>query len=328
MGESDESGISDESQRVPGGGSREPKHGVSDIPNSPPPTTGALGKQLRGDLPCVVCQYNLKGISIRDVCPECGTAVRATILAMVDPLAKELRPIQRPRLVAAGLITWGVCSFAAILLSWFPYVPGLAGSDWRLLVVAAGMMSAIGAFSFVRPHADIPASAKFAALLSVLLYVPALALVWEIAGPRWIVRPLAYPPESIEPSSARIYLRLALSGVLAGMLFLLRPNARLLVARSLALRTGRVDRQTIRAVALTLFAVALGDILLLISSRFLGVVADTIHMAGIILVIAGSALVTLGALGIMIDSLRIARSILVPTPSLAKLIHGPDHPEG
>src|SRR5436190_23878239 len=67
-------------------------------------TGSALGRQLRGDLPCVACGYNLKGLSIRSVCPECGTPVRATILSVVDPHAAELTPIRLPALVALGLL--------------------------------------------------------------------------------------------------------------------------------------------------------------------------------------------------------------------------------
>ena len=61
---------------------------------------------LEADVHCARCGYNLRGISIRSVCPECGAAVRATILAVVDPHASELQPIRHPWPVAAGLVLW------------------------------------------------------------------------------------------------------------------------------------------------------------------------------------------------------------------------------
>ncbi|MBL8760751.1 MAG: hypothetical protein JNL50_05545, partial [Phycisphaerae bacterium] len=52
-----------------------------------------LARELTGDLRCAKCAYNLKGLSVRSVCPECGLAISATLLAKVDPHAAELRPI-------------------------------------------------------------------------------------------------------------------------------------------------------------------------------------------------------------------------------------------
>lgn len=283
----------------------------------------SLGKQLRGDLPCFACRYNLKGVSIRGVCPECGTAVRATILAMVDPLAKELRPIRRPRLVAMALCGWGLFSFIAALVTWLPYVPGLGEIDWRAVLLIAGVLSGVGAMSFVRPHDRILRGHSILAALGVMMYVPMLYFAAELAGPRWVFAGLRYPPAGHEPVTNRLYLRLLFGASLIGALLMLRPNARLLVARSLALRTGRVDRQTIMAMAVAVGAAALGDLLMLLSTRFLGVTHDTIHMAGVVLVVAGSVLLTIGTIGLMIDSFRIARSIALPTPSLAAIIHGP-----
>src|SRR5690606_27754218 len=61
-----------------------------------------IARQLKGDLLCIGCGYNLRGLSIREMCPECGIPVRATILGVIDPMADELAPIPRPRLVATG----------------------------------------------------------------------------------------------------------------------------------------------------------------------------------------------------------------------------------
>ncbi|MGE3109093.1 MAG: hypothetical protein AB7G11_09725 [Phycisphaerales bacterium] len=294
--------------------------------DSPAPPSTTLGRQLFGDLPCFVCKYNLKGVSIRSACPECGTAVRATILAMVDPLARELRPIHRPGLVAAALAAWGFFAFVAACISWLAYVPGLAGLDWRIPLLVAGGLSGVGALCFVRPHDAIPARGTVFAALGVLAYVPLLYLAGQLAGPRWIFSEMHYPPASIEPDSNRLVLRLVFDATLGAMLALLRPNARLLVARSLAMRTGRVDRQTIRAMILTVGVTAIGDALQLLAPHFLGVVGDTIEMIGVVLVVAGSLLLTIGALGLMVDSIRIARTIVAGTPDLAAIIHGPRAP--
>jgi hypothetical protein len=101
---------------------------------------------------------------------------------------------------------------------------------------------------------------------------------------------------------------------------LLRPNARLLVARSLALRTGRVDRQTILAIVAAAIIAGIGEVLLGVAARRVGVPADTARLAGEILVPAGWALVTLGMVGSFIDAVRISRAILMPAPTLHDVI--------
>ena len=71
---------------------------------SPRAWASVLASELTGDLPCVRCGYNLRGLSIREHCPECDAPVRATILALVDPRASELKPLRRPRLTGWGLV--------------------------------------------------------------------------------------------------------------------------------------------------------------------------------------------------------------------------------
>src|SRR4051812_32816459 len=131
-----------------------------------------LARELTGDLPCVRCGYNLKSMSIRGVCPECGAPVRATILAKVDPYAEVLRPLSSPRLTVVGLLlcTFGV--LAAGALTW-----GLRAADatdvWAaghapVRVVQAGtgclLAAALGALLIARPHAGLPLKNELSAL--------------------------------------------------------------------------------------------------------------------------------------------------------------------
>src|SRR5581483_4291904 len=94
-------------------------------PSAAPPVPVVLGRELGGDLHCVVCSYNLRGLSIRAICPECGTAVRATILSVVDPHASILRPITFPRLTAAGVILWAAGAVAVAMMAWLPQAADL-----------------------------------------------------------------------------------------------------------------------------------------------------------------------------------------------------------
>src|SRR6185295_10238912 len=96
-----------------------PENGSAALNGDPIPRVGPrLALELTGDLPCVRCKYNLRGLTVKGMCPECGTSVRTTILAKIDPLAKELRPLHFPRLTSLGLIVWAWSALAAALCNW------------------------------------------------------------------------------------------------------------------------------------------------------------------------------------------------------------------
>jgi hypothetical protein len=313
---------------------------------------------LGGDLPCVVCGYNLRGLSIRAHCPECGTAVRATILAVVDPLARELQPVRSRWLVAGGLLLWAGAGLIAALLAWAPHLadaaaalglytpmPGGLGGVGRArsmsvtnAMTAMIALSALGALALVSPHRGLPRRNVISALVALALYVPAAYLVFRLGGltDQRLVSPLLDAGGlSRERSCVRLLLGVCLVGIVLG----LRPNARVLVARSLALRTGRVDRQTLMAIALAACVAAAGDLIHLLLARSAppagvpgGVASagspthEIAFLAGTALVAMGSALITGGFAGSLADCLRIARSVLSPGPSLAHVI-GPGSPQ-
>lgn len=283
---------------------------------------GPLERQLGGDLPCVVCRYNLRGLSIRSVCPECGTAVRATILALVDPHASELEPIAMPRRTAGGLVLWIAGALLATCLAWLPAPDAGLYQVWHVSILVSVLVSAIGALSLVKPHAGTSKVGTTLAASAVLLYAPLAWLVWKVTSWEHTGGSSAMVPfqQLGDTGRASTALRLALCGLVAAVSVLLRPNARLLVARSLALRTGRVDRQTILAIVAAAVIAALGEGLLGITRGVQGPGADAGRLIGEILLPAGWGLITLGLLGSLVDAVRIGRSIVMPAPTLGEVI--------
>lgn len=298
-----------------------------------------LGRELGGDLPCVVCGYNLRGLSIRGVCPECGAGVRATILAVVDPHAAVLRPISHPRLIAGGLVLWAVAGLVAALICWAPQVARLGtwiGARWTvpdltLALQAAVAASGLGALAFVRPHRGISLLNGIAAACAVLLYVP---LGWALG--------FVYRSDWSIDGEGVVRVVVAM-GSAAGVFLLLRPNARLLVARCLLLRSGRVDRQTLLGMAAAAVVVAVGHGVLRLSGLQSGGRAggsggtggaggwgsgDAVLMVlGLVFLFLGAALLTLGLIGSVFDSVRIARAILRPRRTLRQVLRSGVGPE-
>lgn len=286
---------------------------------------------LTGDLPCARCRYNLRGLSILAVCPECGTPVRGTILATVDPHARELMPIHAPWLTAAGLILWASCSLGAGLAVLTMRVDELiAAIGWTagphdfqtfrsvpaLLVCLAGL----GALCFVRPHGRISWLNSAAALLGVVAHYPLAYLLWQMMSVIDVYAPT--PFTSVDPkwSQARSIARLGCAACMAIVILAVRPNGRLLVSRSILMRTGRVDRQTLLVILAAAGLAALGDVLRLGGPTIQNDATELMQGLGAILIAVGSLLMLLGLVGVFIDALRLRYAITTRPLSLESVL--------
>jgi hypothetical protein len=287
-----------------------------------------VARRLKGDLPCIACGYNLKQLSVLDVCPECGTPVRATVLSVVDPYASVLQPVRFPWLVASGLVVWSAAALAAALITWVlravDVVAVLSESQIRLAPLAllgaictagSGMASAV----LVRPHAKVPAWQSVLAACGVLTSLGAAWMYWRIQG---VHDPVHVRPflESVTAQPARAWLRIETNGLLIVSLLLLRPAARMLAARSLVLRMGRVDRQTMLAMATALAVATVGDFCRLGALVSAEPFVTALNTLGLVLIAIGSMLFTVGLFGVLTDCIRIARVIVRPPASLSDVV--------
>jgi len=266
---------------------------------------------------------------VRGLCPECGTPVRATILARVDPMARELQPIYTPRLTAGCMVLWAVAALGAAISAWVPRVietinrlgATIEPPEWpgRAVVVCV-VLSGLGALALVRPHGRIPASNRWTALAACVLYVPLALVLAHIYGQFDASNPRPYlGPGGVSPS--RAMWRLGADCLMVAIIIGLRPSARTLAARSFVLRTGRVDRQTMYAMAAAVGLCAIGDLLALLVGYSSGprqgpdaALADLLRMGATLCVGVGSLLVTLGLGSVVIDVAR-----LVPVVASAPL---------
>ena len=286
----------------------------------------AIARELTGDLPCAWCGYNLKGLSVRGKCPECGAAVRATILARVDPYAEVLLPITRPRLTAVGVLLWAWGSLAAAVMVWSMRIVDGAAVLWsqplqmRWLGIAGTAclgLATIGSLVLVKPHGRIGLGNRLAACAGVAAM--AGATIWY-RGIHVVFDPMHLKPYFMADGmlADRVYMRLVMGALLVVALFSLRPNARLLAARSLLLRMGKVDRQTMRAMALAVVAAMTGDVMLMLGDRL----PDVATSLAVFLIAAGSMLFTVGLIGVVVDTMRIVPVLLRGPVSIGSVLGG------
>lgn len=261
------------------------------------------------------------------MCPECGTAIRATILYKVDPKAEEFMPLPRPVLLAWSLALWSFGGLIAAGACWSLRVADLIAAMSPLTLqltlapfIAAGAvaLSGLGTLALVRPTAGTPLKHSLAAAASALAYVPLGWSMWRLL----VVHDALHAPPYFEtdPSAARSILRLIAGASLIVIIMGLRPVARELVKRSMVMRTGRVDRQTMYVMAATVAVAMAGDACRLFASTDPDGDLAPLALLGTVVIAVASGMFTLGLIGAAIDCWRIRRAILIPSPSLKQVL--------
>ncbi|MCL4219797.1 MAG: hypothetical protein KJZ65_00370 [Phycisphaerales bacterium] len=293
---------------------------ASQVEPSAETDSAAVARELTGDLPCARCGYNQRGLSILGACPECGLPVKATILALVDPHADELKQITHPRLVQAGLLLWTASAFAACAAIWVVRGAQIASDVLAVpldpapapaLSLVFMALSGLGAIVLIRPHRDLRPRHSVPPLLGVLCYLPLIVASWLIlyhvdpAHPSVYGNPTSVPPE-------RTALRLLTGLSIIGASLLLRPNAVRLAQRSVLMRTGRVDRQPMSALAAAAGVAMAGDLIHFFMPYASTGLSDLIYILAAALIAVGSFLLTVGIFSLTMDAWRIRRLIAAP----------------
>ncbi|MBS0191602.1 MAG: hypothetical protein U0573_11100 [Phycisphaerales bacterium] len=253
-------------------------------------------------------------------------SIRGTILAKIDPHASELQPIGHPRIVALGLLLWPLAALVAAVGLWWLRVAELAGRNagtWPPdLVVIATLLSGLGACVLIRPHAQIPIDGTVRAVVGVLLYLP-LTLAFYVVLNRIDAGATPTPFSTggslnLERSGMRLLCDLLLMLIIG----CLRPNARIFVHRSMLLRSGKVDRQTMLAMVGALAIIATGDLVHIAGAQLGGGSEQIAQVIGTVFVAVGSMFLTLGLIGTLVDCARIVPAVLSPPISLESIADG------
>lgn len=292
-----------------------------------PRSDAVLARQLTGQLYCLSCGYNLDGLSIRSECPECGVPVRATILGIVDPHADELTPLSFPRVTAIGLNLWSMGAMTAVVMVWMmrgtEVLRDLGISTWIPGVFAwiglAGLIgSMFGAMTMIRPHTAITRAEAIRSSLGVSAYI-ALIFVYEAI---YLGHDVVSPSPLFAPGGdaiGRSVLRIAIFVLVACIVLGLRPAAVGLAVRSVIVRTGRVDRQSMLAVLASLGIATVGD-LISITAQFMPIsVHDILEIISIVIISLGSVLFTVGMINICVDTIRLYPVLVRPGVGLSDI---------
>ena len=306
---------------------RDDKVGHIDHTKAPSDGEAMLARQLTGELYCIGCGYNLHGLSIRSNCSECGIPVRATILGIVDPHAEELVPLIAPRLIAIGLNAWSMGALLALAMVWLMRGAEMArdaiGANWiptlaPFVGIGGLVVSMLGGAMMIRPHRGVLRLEAIRSAFGVSLFVPLIFVYGSV-----YMRIDALSPSPVfEPGSSafeRSILRVLMLVLVAGIIWGLRPQAVGLAIRSIVVRTGRVDRQSLYAVLASLAIAAIGDVIHIINHFFTMSIDDMLSIVALVVVSLGSVLFSVGMVNICIDTIRLYPVLVRPGVGLSDI---------
>lgn len=286
-----------------------------------------IARQLTGELYCIGCGYNLRGLSIRSKCSECGIPVRATILGIVDPHADELVPLSTPRMTAVGLNAWSMGAMIAVVMIWVLRVAEVSRdvfhSTWTpdlapWVGIAGLILSMIGGATMIRPHPGVCRVEAIRSAFGVSMYGPLIFVFIAI----YLGHDANAPSPLLEPGVSalgRSMLRVMMFVLVAGIIWGLRPQAVGLAIRSVIVRTGRVDRQSLLAVLASLGIAAIGDLIYIVGTFISFGVDDVLSIVAVVVVSLGSVLFTVGMINICIDTVRLFPVLVRPGVGLSDI---------
>jgi hypothetical protein len=261
---------------------------------------------------------------VRGRCPECGTSVAATLLLTVDPQAAELQPIRRPWLTAIGVGLWALGAVAAVvLIMWLracEAFPAVTPPGWLVTAIVASVVcSGIGGLALVMPYHLTPRRDRVAALLASLLTFVLAAVSWMIlvkidgVGARPYLGGVASSPE-------RWVYKLAVTGLLAAIVLGYRPTFHVLLARSHLIRSGRLERQTFRAVLASIGVMAIGDVTQIGAAMLQTTAGEMLSLFAMCIAVVGFLLFSAGILGMSRDVRQLLPVIVSPPLGIADVV--------
>jgi len=214
----------------------------------------------------------------------------------------------------------------AILVVWLlrgaDVAQDMLGSTWTpeylTWIGMAGLgLSMLGGATLIRAHRGVTRSEAIRSAIGVSLYAPLIYIYSTIYQDHDLfhVTPMLDPNG---PDFERSVLHVLLFVLIAGIIWLLRKQAVGLAIRSVVVRTGRVDRQSLLTVLASLGLAAAGELINIIA-EFSSGLDDVLSIVAVVIISLGSVLFTAGMINICIDTVRLYPVLVRPGVGLSDI---------
>ena len=281
------------------------------------PGEADLAYELSGRLPCASCSYDLAGLSVLGRCPECGTLVRETLLVLMDPFGESVPKVRAPRRVAVAIVGCSASAFISVLCLVIHRVAALVcetvGMGCGLGVLAqlgvGGLaMTAICSVGLIIPMRATALRASIAASLGVICLAGVVVSAWYTLLVRDPQRALPYFTLEM-PDVVRVGEHAVTHAFAVAAVVLLRPNARAVSSTAWRVRENHDNRQRLVTVAASLAAVLVGDVMIVMAAMLDSTAGIAVGLCGELLVFASSCILAIALLGVLTDSISIAKTL-------------------
>jgi hypothetical protein len=128
---------------------------------------------VQASLACVRCRHSLRGLAALGRCPECGTAVAASLAVSVDPGLRRLAALRHPGRVAALVLLLALATLLCVALQlggpMLDLVGGLTNQEspfpgrvrlWGWLLSAAVLATCLAAMPWAAGRHEAPLRAE------------------------------------------------------------------------------------------------------------------------------------------------------------------------
>lgn len=279
---------------------------------------------------CRGCGYDLRGLSVRGNCPECGLSIWSSVLHTVDPAASRLPSLRNPMAVGNSLVLLTTCMLLGALLLIMPRVVELLGTwwpqtqswsrwipqfDWRY----ASCLSAAGLWAVW--NLAPPRNVEPTGAVRTDLYRIALGLVgWLGFSSAWVAVVDDYGTEL----AAQQHLAFHMAAMVFAAIGLigLRGVFRVIGQRSREYRRSRGGRQSLELIILALIAGFLAALLEYLTrfASFPGEWRGGTRMLSTLVLWAAHFMVVVGLGYLVVNAWWIRQALRKPPPPLSRVL--------
>ncbi|MGY8752308.1 MAG: hypothetical protein ACKVIO_00270 [Phycisphaerales bacterium] len=278
--------------------------------------------QVALSLQCARCGYELRELAADCDCPECGEPIRLTIIEVIDPSSRRLKPIHNPTLTGNSIAGVVLFFFFAVILSVIAIlsnspdslpIPDMVYAIPSSILVWGSAILSIIAIAFLVPIMKICQLNQLARCRKGVVLTFFGLWFWAFS---MVAIALMILSGSAKSTGVTMLLDTCIPVIAAGVVFTgfkhLIPR---LGQRCRAFRQAQGSRQRMDDLLAALVVVIVGRTLLAVSP-----LDSNLFLLGLIIMVMSISLIVIGLGYLLRDTIWIRNALVTPPPALESLL--------